>query len=237
MSLNRMFKSKQTKLFSRAFALSVALLARLVCVLCPFLMPPIDHMSCRGALEYLKFVSSSVMVTLAQLPTVTAWVLWVPSVCSCPAYRGIWQNKECCCGWLSCFCPRKSLWVIHLCLAENAEALPAQSFKCSIWAGPSLSVMEKSWHNSCFQFGAWCHISASVVLVYICFCMFLWTQASANAPWSTSSPVVPPHWHCHLVTAPKSLFLELWFFRPQRNHSTMMWYWALTRLHIYMLRA
>ena len=240
MSLNRMFKSKQTKLFSRAFALSVAPLARLVCVLCPFLMPPIDHMSCRGALEYLKFVSSSVMVTLAQLPTVTAWVLWVPSVCSCPAYRGIWQNKECYCGWLSwCSAPGNHCeWSISVLLRVLKPCLPNHS---NVASGQGL--VSQSCRKVDITPAFSLELDATLVQawswsisVFVCFSEH---RQVSNAPWSTSSTGVPHDWHCHLVTAPKSLFLELWFFRQQRNHSTMMWYWALTRLHIYiyMLRA
>ena len=52
-------------------------------------------------------------------------------------------------SWLIWFLSRKSMWVIHFCLLENAEALSIQSFKCGIWAGPSLLVMQKSWKN-CF---------------------------------------------------------------------------------------
>ena len=47
-------------------ALSGAPFAGLVCLLCPFLMSPVSHMACRDTLKCFRFVSSSLMATLAQ---------------------------------------------------------------------------------------------------------------------------------------------------------------------------
>ena len=138
---------------------------------------PDAHVAYRGALEYLTSVSSSKMVTLSQLPMVTAWIHWVPSVCLLLSIsQGVWQNKECHRSCLSCFLSRRSMWVIPLCLVEKEEALSIQSFKCGVRAGPRLLVMQESWKNSCFQFGACCILKAAVVFVYICIYIFLWTQ-------------------------------------------------------------
>lgn len=47
-------------------------------------MPPVGHMAYKGTLKYLKFVSSSVMVPLAQIPpSRVVEDSGVPSVCFC----------------------------------------------------------------------------------------------------------------------------------------------------------